>query len=157
MPNIVALSGLVKFPITLDPSSWIFDDRKIDMDDFFEEDFNLDAFLEAQKDERAGAAIPRMAKGQKKYKKSDWLTRSFCMPVKVFIENSEPLAEAKSVTFERQNEKKVTLSLEEAKSGVFAFSKDGKIIESDGPLHFYYPDPEKRNEAITGIIGIIIE
>ena len=34
---IIQLSGKVKFPITLDASVWIFDDRKIILDDAFSE------------------------------------------------------------------------------------------------------------------------
>ncbi|GGH74328.1 hypothetical protein JOD43_000251 [Pullulanibacillus pueri] len=157
MPEIVTITGLVSFPLTLDPSSWIFDDRKIDIDDFFSNDFDLDEFLEAQKDERAGAAIPRLAKGQRKYKKQEWLTRSFAIPVKIFIENSEPKNEATQVTFSLQNGEKAIVSLEDAKSGVFAFSINGRIIEEDGPLHFYFQDPSMKDKAIKGITSIIVE
>ena len=55
MLEIIPIVGRIKFPITLDPSSWIFDDRKIALEDFLADDFDLDRFLEEQKDERAGA------------------------------------------------------------------------------------------------------
>ena len=32
---IIPIKGAVKFTITLDPTVWIFDDRKIDLDDIF--------------------------------------------------------------------------------------------------------------------------
>ena len=36
MNSIIMLKGKVKYTLTLDPSVWIFDDRKLDMDVFFE-------------------------------------------------------------------------------------------------------------------------
>ena len=35
MEFIIPVKGAVKFNITLDPTVWIFDDRKIDLDEFF--------------------------------------------------------------------------------------------------------------------------
>ena len=37
MENIILVNGKVKFSITLDPSVWIFDDRKLDLTTFFDE------------------------------------------------------------------------------------------------------------------------
>ena len=37
MEKIVHIKGKVKFPITLDPSVWIFDDRKFDLDTYFDQ------------------------------------------------------------------------------------------------------------------------
>ena len=39
MQNIIQIKGNVKHSITLDPSIWIFDDRRIDLDQFFTEDY----------------------------------------------------------------------------------------------------------------------
>lgn len=36
MGNIIQIKGSVKYSITLDPSVWIFDDRKIDLNTYFE-------------------------------------------------------------------------------------------------------------------------
>lgn len=36
MEFIIPITGAVKFNITLDPTVWIFDDRRIDLDEFFE-------------------------------------------------------------------------------------------------------------------------
>ena len=35
MENIILLSGKVKYSITLDPTVWIFDDRKVDLSTYF--------------------------------------------------------------------------------------------------------------------------
>ncbi|GGE41017.1 hypothetical protein GCM10011391_19700 [Pullulanibacillus camelliae] len=155
MQHIVMLKGRVAFSLTLDPSSWIFDDRKIDINDFYADDFDLDTFLEAQKDERAGAAIPRLAKGQRKYKKDEWLIRSFAMPAKIFIDNAEPQADASLLTFELTDGETISIPLEEARDGLLAFSHQGKIISDEGPLHFYFKN--NPNAAIKGICGLNVQ
>ena len=33
--SIVFINGKVKFPITIDPLVWIFDDRKVEIDTYF--------------------------------------------------------------------------------------------------------------------------
>ncbi len=35
---IMQIKGKVKFPITLDIGTWIFDDRKVDLDTYFDEE-----------------------------------------------------------------------------------------------------------------------
>jgi len=156
--HIVMLKGAVAFSLTLDPSSWLFDDRKIDIDDFYADDFDLSTFLAAQKDERAGAPIPRLATERRKYNKSEWLIRSFAMPARIFIDNAEPYANASHLAFEFTDgdaDKTQSISLEEARDGLLAFSYQGKIISSDGPLHFYFKSDQ--HAAIKNICGLKIQ
>ena len=40
MENIILVNGKVKFSITLDPSVWIFDERKLELTTFFDEKKN---------------------------------------------------------------------------------------------------------------------
>ncbi|WP_077614448.1 hypothetical protein [Caenibacillus caldisaponilyticus] len=155
MLEIIPIVGRVKFPITLDPSSWIFDDRKIALEDFLADDFDLDRFLEEQKDERAGAAMPRLAKSRRRYNKEEWLTRSFVIPVKPFIENAEPLEGAAAVIFETADGKRTSLPLETVMKGAFQFSRDGKILKEDGPL--VYLDKQAPDKPVTHITRIHVE
>ena len=37
MSEILFINGKVRFPITIDPTVWIFDDRKIDLTTYFDE------------------------------------------------------------------------------------------------------------------------
>lgn len=37
MSDIIQIKGNVKFPITLDPGVWIFDDRRIDLNTYFDQ------------------------------------------------------------------------------------------------------------------------
>ena len=41
MENIISVIGKVKFSITLDPSVWIFDERKLELTTFFDEKKNI--------------------------------------------------------------------------------------------------------------------
>lgn len=152
--QIVPILGQVKFKITLDPSSWIFDDRKIAYVDYYDEAFDLDTFLEAQKDERAGAAIPRLAKLQRKYKREDWLKESFVMPIRLFLNNAEPLEGASLVQFERANGETVNFPINEMENSALQFSHDGKLLSEDGPLIFLGED--QKQPPVTQITKITI-
>lgn len=37
MSEILFINGKVRFPITIDPTVWIFDDRKVDLTTYFDE------------------------------------------------------------------------------------------------------------------------
>lgn len=39
MQTVIQIKGKVQHAITLDPSIWIFDDRRIDLDTFFTKDY----------------------------------------------------------------------------------------------------------------------
>ncbi|MFC4617213.1 peptidyl-prolyl cis-trans isomerase [Camelliibacillus cellulosilyticus] len=154
MLSVVPLAGSVKYRLTLDPSSWIFDDRKIALEDFLNDTFDLDAFLEEQADERAGAAMPRLATGRRRYKKEEWLERSFVMPIKIFLKNAEPGQTAKTMVLICKDGSEVTCPLAEAESGVLQFSENGKLLQDKGPLIFI-----KKNSAfhVNGITEIRID
>jgi hypothetical protein len=152
--QIVPVLGLVKYKITLDPSSWIFDDRKIALNDFYDESFDIDDFLEAQKDERAGAAIPRLAKAYRKYKREDWLKESFVMPLKLFINNAEPEEDAKEILFELTNGETISIPMDEVNNGALQFSQDGKLLSETGPL--IYLSQDKNQPPVTHISKISV-
>ncbi|TCP30507.1 hypothetical protein EV207_10536 [Scopulibacillus darangshiensis] len=158
MHQILSLSGQVKYTITLDPSVWIFDDRKMEIGDYFskaenptnEEDYTNQTELGKQ------MAKPPIKQSVKKYRKNQWLTDSFVIPAKPFIENAEPLESAGKIIFELKNDERYELPLEDAKEGVFAFSSNGKALKEDGPIHFYYGDGSNRSHPVKGIIEIIV-
>lgn len=156
MTQIVQVTGKVKFPIVLDPSSWIFDNRKIEWTDYIEQKVTIDDVIENKKDERAGAAVPRLVEVKVKYDKERWLTDSFVIPVLPFLNNSEPEADAKTVCFERNIDEAVRIPLDVFKEGVLVFSKNGKILKEDGPLQFCDLEVYKEN-PIIGITKIVVE
>ena len=72
--SIVTITGNVKYPITLDPSVWIFDDRKFDLEQFFShfgevQDEDDDLVIDRERQIREGAVSPPTLKSEKKYEK----------------------------------------------------------------------------------------
>lgn len=157
MTQVVPITGQVNYQIVLDPSSWIFDHRKIEWNDYITQAVQIEDVLENKRDERAGAAMPRMIETGVKYDKKRWLTDSFVIPVSPFLNNAQPLESASTVRFIKENgDEVVSLSLKEFEEGVFGFSKNGKILQEDGPLHFCNLN-DYKDHPITGIARIVIE
>lgn len=139
MPDIILLTGNLNYNLTLDPSSWLFDDRKFDLDQYFEEPHDLDH-------------PPR------KYKKRELLKENytFGIPLKPFLENAQPKPEAETLVIETKNGNQHKISFEEAKSAVLGFSKEGKFLNEDGPAHFYFGDGSNRDNPVTEITKFVI-
>ncbi|MFC7392416.1 hypothetical protein [Scopulibacillus cellulosilyticus] len=153
MQTMLNITGRVKFTITMDPTSLLFDDRKIKWEDFLNMiDHHIDFLNEEDETD-----TPPFKKKRRKYKREDMLTESFVIPVKPFIENAEPLEDATIVVFERQDGDHYELSLTEAKQGVFAFSYKGRALTEDGPLHFYYGNGSNKDHPVRGIQKIVIK
>ncbi|HEX6922861.1 MAG TPA: peptidyl-prolyl cis-trans isomerase [Bacillales bacterium] len=139
MPDIILLTGNLNYNLTLDPSSWLFDDRKFDLDQYFKEPHDLDH-------------------PPKKYKKRDLLKENytFGIPLKPFLENAQPKPEAETLVIETKNGDQHKVPFEEAKSAVLGFSKEGKFLNEDGPAHFYYGDGSNRNNPVTEITKFVV-
>ena len=69
MSEILFINGKVRFPITIDPTVWIFDDRKVDLTTYFDETRENTSELEAylkntsehwDREIRYGAAFTRL-------------------------------------------------------------------------------------------------
>ncbi len=144
MQDIIFVNGKVKHSITLDPTVWIFDDRKISLKDYFSK-----AYLNDSDD----SDHPFQEKKKKRYKKSQWLTDSFVIPVRPFIENAGPVPDASKVIFGIKDGSEEEIPLEVMLEGVFAFSEDGKALKENGPVHFYSADTEQGSpiKSITKI------
>ncbi|KAA0548073.1 peptidyl-prolyl cis-trans isomerase [Bacillus sp. BGMRC 2118] len=165
MENIILIKGKVKYPLTLDPGVWIFDDRKVDLTTYFDQENEIVNELEAytksvsehwDREIKEGAIFPPINKSVKKFEKEKILNGTFAIPVKYFIQNAEPHSDAKTFTFIIASGKEYSLSIEDATSGLFGFSINGKPLKDDGPVHFYYSDGSNRENPITSIQGIVI-
>jgi len=164
MNDTIPVKGLVKFEITLDPGVWIFDDRKIDLTTYFEEERievdELEEYTKAvathfSREIQEGAIYPPTIKTEKKFEKQKILNGTFGIALKPFIENAEPLNEASSVTIETKDQNH-TFTMTEAKTLIFAFSKEGKPLNVDGPVHVLYSDGSNRSNPITNVEKIVI-
>ncbi|MDF2857319.1 MAG: hypothetical protein K0Q87_3170 [Neobacillus sp.] len=163
MEKIILITGQVKFPITLDPGVWIFDDRKIDLTTHFSTPLEeVDDLLEYTKsvskhwdrEIMEGAIYPPTLKTEKKFIKEKILSGTFAIPFKPFLENAEPKNGTKTVVIKCSNED-VEISIDTAKNLILGFSANGKPVEN-GPIHVYFGDGSNQNNAIMNVKEFII-
>ena len=162
--DILEIKGKVKFKITLDPGTWIFDDRKIDLNTYFIENGNHEKEISYEeklskywtREIQEGSVSPPTLKSERQFEKVKLLTGSFGIPLRPFLDNADPLPEAKTLVLETKHGN-IPLPLETGRQLILGFSKDGKPLEGDGPVHGYFPDGSNRNDPIKGIIGFIVE
>lgn len=160
---IISISGNVGFPITLDPSVWIFDDRRIKFEEAFsKERKEIDTDENEQKytsDERFRREVIEASNDNKPISRKDAeeiLQSTFCMPFKPFYDHLEVKADAKSATVVQTNGNEINLSLEKLEDSLFLFSYKGKPLKEDGPVHIYFGDGSNKNDPIKFVKKIII-
>lgn len=161
---IIQLNGEVKFPLTIDASVWIFDDRKI----IFEEAFDNKAKQEKVDPSRKTAEMfdqelyfktkvkPPVNKSINKFEREKILTHSFVMPFEDFLETAEVTDKAKNARLRRDDDE-VIITVDQLKDAYFLFAVDGKPVKENGPVHLYFKDGSNKTDPITGIKGITIE
>lgn len=162
METILPIKGKVNYAITLDASVWIFDDRKIDLEEFLKFDGsyekNENDYIRAQAErwerERTGIKPP-VNKSIKRFEKERVLTGSFVIPLKPFLSNAEPTTDSERVQLDSSDGSHF-LTIDEAMNGFLRFSKDGKPLREDGPTHFYYGDGSNASEPLKNVSGITV-
>lgn len=166
MENIIPIKGAVKFKITLDPTVWIFDDRRIDLKSYFtsnqkEEDEDLKYLLSTgqhwSREIMEGAVFPPTLKTERKFDRQGMKTGTFGILIKHFLKNAEIEDGATRVIFECKNGDEHSFSIEEANKLIFKFSQDGKPLLEDGPVHLLFADGSNVENPIKNIIGIRVE
>lgn len=165
MENIIAFKGNVKYQITLDPGVWIFDDRRVDLTTYFMQENirknELEEYTKAvskhwDREIMEGAVFPPTLKTEKKFEKEKVLTGTFGIPLKPFLMNAEPDMSAETVVIETEDgETRLTLS--EAEELILGFSKDGKPLKEDGPVHGYFGDGSNQNSPIKRVKAFRVE
>lgn len=128
MLDIVPIKGATSYTINLDPSVWIFDERKIDLESF-------------------------KLHGEEREVKERDVNGTYGIPFRPFLRNSEPHPSAKSLICHRQDRSSVTLTLDEAFDSILAFSSQGKPLKEDGPIHLYLSNGRHTDPPITHIIA----
>src|SRR5690625_2330894 len=117
---IIQIKGNVKFPITLDPSVWIFDDRKILFEQLFSKREEEVKKEEAQKTAEMfdqelyfnSKIKPPVNDSIKRFDREKALTESFAMPLETFVETVEPNENATSARL-ITNEDDIVITLEQ--------------------------------------------
>ncbi|WP_370225108.1 peptidyl-prolyl cis-trans isomerase [Cytobacillus sp.] len=165
MENIIAFKGNVKYQITLDPGVWIFDDRRIDLTTYFNQEYirknELEEYTKAvskhwDREIMEGAVFPPTLKTEKKFEKEKVLTGTFGIPFKPFLKNAEPKDNAEIVIIESEDgEARLTLS--QAEELILGFSQDGKPLKEDGPVHVYYGDGSNQSSPIKRVKAFRVE
>ncbi|MFX3674236.1 MAG: peptidyl-prolyl cis-trans isomerase [Paenisporosarcina sp.] len=166
MERIIPIKGKVAFNITLDPSVWIFDDRRIDLTTFFTDaHIEKDELIEYTKNMSAhwsreimeGATYPPTLKTEKKYEKTKMLTGTFGIYLKHFLKNAEVKDDATTVVLETASGDEYRYSLTEAESIIFKFSQEGKQLVDDGPVYAMLEDGSNLNNPIKHVNAVRVE
>ncbi|MGM0844454.1 MAG: peptidyl-prolyl cis-trans isomerase [Bacillota bacterium] len=165
--SIVPLTGKVKYQITLDPGVWIFDDRKVDLNTYFQDEEKakneLDEYTKNMsknwtREIQEGATSPPTLKTEKKYQKEKLLTGTFGIPLDPFLKNAQPQDDADNLVFMTEDTSEViSLPLSRSNEILLGFSKDGKPHKEDGPVHIYYKDGSNADNPIKNIRGIRVQ
>ncbi|MCJ8006134.1 peptidyl-prolyl cis-trans isomerase [Lederbergia wuyishanensis] len=164
MNTIMSIKGKVKFPITLDAGVWIFDDRRIDLNTYFMEEKH------EEKDEeeltvvskhwdrviKEGAVSPPTLKSERQFEKVKVLTGTFGIKFEPFLKNAEPLEDANILVVETETED-FSIPLNEGYNLILQYSKEGKPLKEDGPVHILYPDGSNRQNPIKRVKSFRVE
>lgn len=165
MEKIILITGKVKYPITLDPSVWIFDDRRIDLTTYFSvkkevvdeiEEYKKAISKHWDREIMEGAILPPTLKTEKRFEKDKMLTGTFGIPLKNFLQNSEPSSDASLVVISSRDGD-IELPLSEAYELIIGFSNQGKPLNTDGPVHVYFSDGSNQTNPIKNITGLIVK
>lgn len=155
---IVLIKGNVKFPITLDPSVWIFDDRKLLFDDLFDAE-KLNAYEQTQEkklEKQANAKVPPVNQNRINKNRKEILTNSYAMPLKEFLAHAEIDDDAThAILHTKFGDEKITL--EQLNNCYLLFSNEGKQLKDDGPVHLYFKDGSNKDAPIKGIKQIFLQ
>ncbi|WP_414046801.1 hypothetical protein ACMGE5_10810 [Macrococcus equi] len=155
---MIQIKGKVKFNITLDPSTFIFDDRKVEMEELMqgkstgEEEITFQDNYEWNREILEGGSKPPTLVSEKKFKKQALLEGTFLMNMHSFIINAEPHSDARYVALSNENSS-VNITLEELKNLYFQFSKEGKRLYEDGMVDAFLYNGELKQimQHVTGI------
>lgn len=166
MENIIGIEGKVNFSITLDPGVWIFDDRRIDLDTYFAEETHekkdeLEEYTKAvskhwEREIREGAIYPPTLKSERKFEKEKLLNGTFGIKFGPFLHNAEPQSDSSKVVFVGQ-ERELEVDIPTAQEMILAFSKNGKPLKENGPVHAYFEDGSNQDAPLTHVHRIIVK
>jgi len=152
---IILIKGNIKYPLTLDPSVWIFDDRKIPFENFLS---GKDDTKDCEKiyDSYEYKIKPPVQASLEKFKQAGPGSGSYVMPLKPFLERSEPAIESNNaILLAKNNTIMAELSMNELMESALLFAIDGKQISEDGPVHLYLSN-NQTSVPIKGFSNIII-
>ena len=158
---IVPILGNVAYQITMDPTVWIFDDRKIILEEAFtghvKEEQIDEAQVAAKRWENAVGRTekPPVNKSLTRHERENILKYSYVMPINDFLDYAEIKDGSSEVTLITDSSD-VNLSLEQLYKSYLLFAINGKPLKEDGPVHLIFKDGSNKDEPIKGIKKIVI-
>lgn len=166
MEYILPLKGAVKYALTLDPSVWIFDDRRIDLTTYFNTELEqLDEDTEYTKkiaqhwarEIIEGNTAPSTEKPKVKTEKQQMMTGTFGIYLKHFVKIAEPTENASTIVFETHAGEEFDFPLSDLERIILKYSEAGKALNEDGPVYVLLNDGSNLSQPIKNIAAIRIQ
>lgn len=166
MQTVIHITGNVQHPITLDPSFWIFDDRRLNLEHFFQKDYVEKDELEEYKKSigkhwsreiMEGATFPPTLETEKEFELKKEITGTYGIYLHHFLKNAVPNEDAKTIIFENEDNEQFDFPIEMTEEFVLQYSIDGKPITEDGPAYLLLKDGSNQNQPIKNITVIKIQ
>lgn len=163
MQTVIHIQGQVDHPITLDPTLWIFDDRRLNLEHFFNEDYVERDELEEYKKSigkhwsreiMEGATFPPTLETEKEFELTKTITGTYGMYLKHFLKNATPKVDASTISFEDANGKNYDFPIEQVDEFILKYCIDGKPIIEDGPVYILLKDGSNLDQPIRNIVKI---
>lgn len=158
--NMIQIKGAVKFPITLDSSTWIFDDRKIRIEDLKNGVFDGEKPIKFEDNREWNRAIlegqtnPPTLNSEIDYKKRAVLEGSFVINMTPFFKNAEPLDNASIIRLSNESNH-IDVPFHLLPYLFFQFSKDGKrLYDNNAVDSFVYQQAEGVTYAFDYVTHI---
>lgn len=161
---IIQLKGKVGFAITLDPTVWIFDDRKVEFKDAF-----IDKEVEVVEDDSLTKAAeifnreiytrsnkPPVNKSINRFEREKILESTYVMPIVEFLKHAEVNDNAKNAILKTDSDD-VVITIEQLAASYFLFAVEGKPLKDDGPIHLYFGDGSNKEAPIKNVKQIIVD
>ncbi|PTI83200.1 hypothetical protein BU077_09050 [Staphylococcus warneri] len=145
---MIQIKGAVNFPITLDSTTWIFDDRKVSLEDLEKGVFDGTKPIQFEDNREWNRAIlegqtnPPTLNSEIKYKKRSVLEGSFVINMTPFFKTSEPQSNATAIKLFNDDDA-IEVPLDLLPYLFFQFAKDGKRLYDDNSVDSFVYDTEK--------------
>lgn len=145
---MIQIKGAVNFPITLDSTTWIFDDRKVSLEDLEKGVFDGTKPIQFEDNREWNRAIlegqtnPPTLNSEIKYKKRSVLEGSFVINMTPFFKTTEPQSNATAIKL-FNDEDAIEVPLDLLPYLFFQFAKDGKRLYDDNSVDSFVYDTEK--------------
>lgn len=166
MELIIPIKGAVTYQLTLDPTVWIFDDRKLDLKTHFlakkdEEDADTKYMREVgahwSREIMEGATFPPTLKSERKFDRKGMETGTFGIELCHFLKNAELTSAATTIVLECKDSVEHAFTIAEANTLILQYSQDGKPLKEDGPVHVLFGDGANIDNPIKNVLAIRAE